>query len=73
MGEDVSEQLEFVPASFRVIRHLRPKMACICCETIVEAPARSRPIEQEIGKSALRKICTDRHGFPVVEIRFHSR
>ncbi len=27
LGEDVSEQLEYVAASFRVIRHVRPKLA----------------------------------------------
>jgi len=31
LGEDVAEQLEFVPASFCVIRHVRPKLACSCC------------------------------------------
>lgn len=46
LGEDVSEQLEFVPASFRVIRHVRPKLACACCDRIVQAPAASRPIER---------------------------
>ena len=35
-GEDVSEQLEYVPDSFRVIRHVRPKFACGKCETVVE-------------------------------------
>lgn len=44
LGEDVSEQLEYVPASFRVIRHVRPKLACTCCDAIVQAPAASRPI-----------------------------
>ncbi|MBV8634165.1 MAG: IS66 family transposase [Burkholderiaceae bacterium] len=44
LGEDVSEQLEYVPASFRVIRHVRPKLACACCDTIVQEPAASRPI-----------------------------
>jgi hypothetical protein len=28
LGEDVAEQLEYVRASFRVIRHVRPKLAC---------------------------------------------
>lgn len=28
LSEDVAEQLEYVPASFRVIRHVRPKLAC---------------------------------------------
>jgi transposase/outer membrane murein-binding lipoprotein Lpp len=44
LGEDVSEQLEYVPASFRVIRHARPKLACTCCDHIAQAPAPSRPI-----------------------------
>jgi len=44
LGEDVSEQLEFVPARFKVIRHIRPKLACSCCDCIVQAAAPSRPI-----------------------------
>jgi transposase len=46
LGEDVSEQLEYVPASFRVIRHVRPKLACARCDRIVQALAVSRPIER---------------------------
>jgi transposase len=44
LGEEVSEQLEYVPASFRVIRHVRPKLACTHCDTIVQASAPARPI-----------------------------
>jgi transposase len=33
-----------VPESFKVIRHVRPKFSCGRCETVVEAPAPSRPI-----------------------------
>jgi transposase len=43
-GEDVSEQLERIPATYKVIRHVRPKFACSACERIVEVPAPSRPI-----------------------------
>lgn len=53
LGEDISEQLEFVPASFRVIRHMRPKMACTCCDCIVQAPAPSRPIERGMAGPGL--------------------
>ncbi len=53
LGEDVAEQLEFVPASFRVIRHVRPKLACSCCDVIVQAPAPSRPIERGIAGPGL--------------------
>jgi transposase len=49
LGEDVSEQLEYVPASFRVIRHVHPKLTCACCDTIVQAPAASRPFERGIA------------------------
>ena len=46
LGGDVSEQLEFVPARFKVVRHVRPKLACSCCDCIVQAAAPSRPIER---------------------------
>lgn len=45
LGEDVSEVLEYVPARFKVTRHVRPKLSCGCCQSIVQAPAVSRPIE----------------------------
>ncbi|MCG6201221.1 IS66 family transposase zinc-finger binding domain-containing protein [Psychromonas antarctica] len=32
IGEDVSEQLEIIPAKVRVIRHIRFKYNCRCCE-----------------------------------------
>jgi len=44
IGESVSEMLEYVPARFKVIRHVRPKLACDSCEAILQAPAASRPI-----------------------------
>jgi len=53
LGEDVAEQLEFTPASFRVVRHVRPKLACACCDTIVQAAAPSRPIERGIAGPGL--------------------
>jgi len=53
LGEDVAEQLEFVPVSFRVIRHVRPKLACSCCDVIVQAPAPNRPIERGIAGPGL--------------------
>jgi len=46
LGEDVAEQLEYVPAHFKVIRHVRPKLACSCCDGIVQAAAPARVIER---------------------------
>ena len=43
-GEDISEMLDYLPANFVVIRHVRPKLSCGHCERIVQAPAPSRPI-----------------------------
>jgi transposase len=31
-GDDISEQLEYVPESFKVIRHVRPKFTCTGCD-----------------------------------------
>lgn len=52
-GDDVSEQLDYVPESFRVIRHIRPKFACSKCETVIEAPAPSRPIARGLAAPGL--------------------
>jgi transposase len=46
IGDDVTEVLEYVPSSFTVIQHVRPKMSCRACETIVQAPLPSLPIER---------------------------
>jgi transposase len=53
LGEDVSEVLEYVPASFRVIRHVRPKLACAVCDVIVQADAPSRPIARGLAGPGL--------------------
>lgn len=52
-GDDVSEQLEYVPESFKVIRHVRPKFTCTGCDRVVEAPAPSRPIERGLAGPSL--------------------
>jgi len=52
-GEDISEVLEYVPESFKVIRHVRPKFACTGCERVVEAPAPSRPIARGLAGPGL--------------------
>ena len=53
LGEDVAEILEYVPAQFKVIRQVRPKLACTACDTIVQAPAPSRPIERGLAGPGL--------------------
>jgi transposase len=46
LGEDVTEELEYVPGRFKVKRIIRPRKACSCCEAIVQSPLPSRPIER---------------------------
>jgi len=46
LGEDVTEELEYVPGRFRVNCITRPKLSCACCETIHQAALPSRPIER---------------------------
>ncbi|WP_425220260.1 IS66 family transposase [Robbsia andropogonis] len=53
IGEDVAEQLEYVPGSWRVIRHVRPKFSCACCQTLVQASAPSRPIARGVAGPGL--------------------
>ena len=44
LGEDISEILEYIPASYRVVRHVRPRLSCSCCDRMAQASAPSRPI-----------------------------
>lgn len=53
IGQDVSEQLEYVPARFKVIRHVRPRLACSRCEAIFPAAAPSRPITRGMAGPGL--------------------
>ncbi len=53
LGEDTSEQLDYVPGYFQVIRHVRPKLACKACARIVQAPAPMRPIERGLPTAGL--------------------
>ena len=46
-GEEVTEEIEYEPATVVVVEHVRPKYACRSCERgIVIAPAPERPIEK---------------------------
>jgi transposase len=53
LGEDVSEMLEYVPARFKVIRYVRPKLSCTKCDVIVQAEAQSRPIARGLAGPGL--------------------
>ena len=46
LGEDITEELEYVPGRFIVNRIVRPRLACAGCDRFVQAPLPSRPIER---------------------------
>ncbi len=53
IGEEVSEQLDCVPAQFFVLRHIRGKYACACCQTIQAAPMPAQMIDKGIPGAGL--------------------
>ena len=53
LGADVAHHLEYVPGRFKVVRTVRPKLACTKCEAIFQAPAPSRPIPRGLAGAGL--------------------
>ena len=54
IGEDKSEQLEWIPAQIKIIEHVRVKYACRSCEEGVKtAPAPKLPIPKSIATPGL--------------------
>jgi len=53
IGQEVSEQLDCVPAQFFVHRHIRGKWACACCQTITAAPMPAQLIDKGIPAPGL--------------------
>ena len=62
IGEDVSEVLEYVPARFKVIRHVRPKAACTGCQKLVQVSAPERPIARGLaGPGLLAQVMVSKY------------
>ena len=63
LGEDITEELEYVPGRFVVNRIKRPRMACTCCERMHQAPLPSRPIEKgRPGPGLLAHVLISKYG-----------
>lgn len=64
IGEETSEQLEFVPAKLVVIQHVRFKYACRPCQEHVAIAAKPpQPIERGLpGPGLLATIITNKYG-----------
>lgn len=62
IADDVSEILEYVPASFKVIRFVRPRCACTNCDQITQGYAQSKPIDKgKAGAGLLAHILTQKY------------
>src|SRR4051794_29436724 len=63
IGEEVREQLEYVPASLIVIEHVRPKYACTgCAAHVVMADRLPEPIEKGLpGPGLMAHIITNKY------------
>src|SRR5712672_1121411 len=63
LGEDASEILEYVRERIKVIRQVRPKLACAGCDRIVQAAAPSRPIARSVaGPGLLAHVLISKYG-----------
>jgi transposase len=63
LGENVTETLERIPASWRVIQHVRERFSCRACETIAEAPAPFHPISRgRAGPELLAEVVFGKFG-----------
>ena len=63
LGEDVTETLEVIPKSWKVIQHVREKFTCRDCEKISQAPAPFHVIARGwAGPSLLAMILFEKFG-----------
>ena len=53
IGDDISEVLDVVPASYRVIKVVRPKFSCACCQNLVQGEAPQRVIPKGLPSAAV--------------------
>jgi transposase len=64
IGEETSEQVDYVPASVMVLEHVRKKYACKCCQgEVVVAEKAAQPIEKGLpGPGMLAQVAVSKYG-----------
>ncbi len=63
LGEDVTETLERIPASWFVLQHVREKLSCRSCEAITQPPAPFHPIARgRAGPNLLAEVVFGKFG-----------
>lgn len=64
LGTDVMEELEYVPGHYIVNQIIRPRLACTCCEAVVQAEMPSRPIPKSfVGPALMAHILCCKYGY----------
>ena len=53
IGDDIAETLDYVPGRFKVIRHIREKLSCRACDTVVAAAAPDHAIARGRASAGL--------------------
>jgi transposase len=62
ISEDITETLDYVPGRFKVIRHIREKLSCRACDTVVAAPAPDHAIARgRAGAGLLAHIAVSKY------------
>ena len=62
IGEEVSERLEYVPASLKVVEDVRAKYACSCGGALKTAAKPAQPIEKGLaGASLLAQVAVSKY------------
>jgi len=57
LGEAITESLESVPRSYKVIQTVREKFSCRSCETITQPPAANQPWPRRSGAAGDDRPC----------------
>ena len=62
IADEVSETLDYIPGRFKVIRHIREKLSCRVCDTVVAAPAPDHAIARgRAGAGLLAHIVVSKY------------
>jgi transposase len=62
IGEDVTETLDYVPGRFKVVRHIRDKLSCRACDSVVAAAAPDHAIARgRAGAGLLAHIVVSKY------------
>src|SRR5438874_4268785 len=62
IADEVTETLDYVPGRFKVVRHVREKLSCRACDTVVAAPAPDHAIARgRAGAGLLAHIVVSKY------------